>query len=88
MGKCTEDFEGVHVGMVSRKETWKEERCWGFVLKKNCAWQTCGFIRKRVQLDVKQISILCLWGKIQKVCKGCESYSMETSAQACGCRTG
>ena len=33
-------------------------------------------------VDVKQKLILCLWGKIQKVYKGCKSDSMGTSAQA------
>ena len=40
-----------------------------------------------VPVDVEQKLILCLWGKIQKVCKGCKSDSMGTSAQDGGRRS-
>ena len=78
-------------GMILGKEMQKED-CWSFVMKENCAWQTLGFIRQTkgkslMPMDVKQKLILCLW-EIQKVCKGCKSDSMGTSAQTGGCRFG
>ena len=75
------------------KKMQKEKDCWSFVMKESCAWQALGFIKQTkgkllmVLVDVKQKLILCLWGKIQKVCKRCESDSMETSAQAGGRRS-
>ena len=37
-----------------------------------------------MRVDVKQKLILCLWGKVQKVCKGCKSNFMGILAQAGG----
>ena len=95
VGKYAEGFEGVHGGggMVLRKEMLKEEDCWGFVMKESCAWQILGLKRQTkgksliVPVDVKQKLILCLWGKIQKVYKGCKSDSTGTSAQNGGRRS-
>ena len=39
--------ESVHGGMKSGKKMWKEEDCWSSVMKKSCAWQTCGLKSKR-----------------------------------------
>ena len=81
-------------GWYLGKEMQKEEDCWNSVMKKSCAWQTLDFIRQTkgksllALVDVKQYSILCLGEKIQKVCKGYESDSMVTSAQAGGRRSG
>ena len=69
VGKCAEDFEGVHGGMVLGKEMQKEEDCWSFVMKESCAWQILCLKRQTkeklliVAVDVKQKLILCLWGK-------------------------
>ena len=63
-------------------------------MRRSCAWQTLGFIRQTkgksliVLVDVKHKLILCLWGKIQKVCKRCKSDSMKTSAKTGGHRSG
>ena len=75
------------------KEMQKEEDCWSFVIDESCAWQILGLKRQTkgksliVLVDVEQKLILCLWGKIQKVYKRCESDSMGTSPQAGGHRS-
>ena len=62
-------------------------------MKESCAWQAVGLKKQtkgkslKVPVDVKQKLILCLWGKIQKVYKGCKSDSMGTLAQAGGRRS-
>ena len=91
--KCAEGFEGVHKENGIGKKMQKEGNCWSFVIKESCGWQTLGLKRQTkgksliVPVDVKQKLILCLWGKIQKVYKGCKSDSMGTSAQAGGRRS-
>ena len=81
-------------GMVLVKEMQKKKDCWSFVMKESCAWQILSLKRQTkgksliVPVDVEQKLILCLWGKIQKVYKRCESDSIETSAQAGGRRSG
>ena len=91
--KCAEGFDGVHEGNGIGKKMQKED-CWSFVMKESCAGQTLSFIshtrRKSliVPVDVKQKLILCLWEKIQKVHKRCESDFIGTSAQAGGCKSG
>ena len=78
-------------GMVLAKEMQKEEDCWSFVTKESCAWQILG-LKSQTKgksliepVDLEQELLLCLWGKIQKVHKGCKSDAMGTSAQAGGC---
>ena len=93
-GKCAEGFERVHGGNGIGKRNAEGKDCRSFVMKKSCAWQTLGLIRQTkaksliVPVNVKQKLILCLLEKIQKVCKGCESDFMGTSAQARGRRSG
>ena len=75
------------VGMVLRKEMHKEEDCWSSVMEKSCAWQTLGYIRQTKEKLLTSVGgcetiDFVLMGKMQKVCKGCESDSMGTSAQA------
>ena len=80
-------------GMVLGKEMHKVEDCWSSVIKKCCAWQTHGCFRNRKGKSLSaggcetEIDFV-LVGKIQKICKGCESDFMETLAQAGGLRSG
>ena len=80
-------------GIILGKEMQKEEDCWSFVMRESCAWQILGLKRQTkgnsliMPVDVEQKLILCLWGKIQKVYKGCKRDSMGTSAQAGGPRS-
>ena len=82
VGKCAEGFKGLHGKMVLGKEMQMEEDYWSSVIKKSSAWQALGFTRQTkgksliVLVDAKQKYILCLWEKIQKVCKRCENDSM------------
>ena len=71
VGKCAESFEGVHGGNgVGKRNCWKEEDCWSFVMKESCGWQILGLKRQTkgklliVPVGVKQKLILRLWGKI------------------------
>ena len=94
VGKCTGSFEDVHRGTVLGKEMHIEEVCLSSVMKMSCVWQTLGFIRQTkgksliALVDVKQKLILCLWRKMRKVYKGCESGSMGISEQGGGRRSG
>ena len=46
VGKCAENLKVYMEEIVLRKEMQKEEYCWSSVMKKNCAWQTLGFMRQ------------------------------------------
>ena len=35
LGKCADDFDGAHGGMVLGKEMQKEEDCWSSVMKQS-----------------------------------------------------
>ena len=90
LGNVQRFFERC-MGEILGKEMQKED-CRSSVMKRSCVWQTHGCMNRIgklpiVQLDVKQKLILCLWGKIQKVCRGYESDFMETSTQAGGWRS-
>ena len=77
VGKCAEGFKGVHGENGIKKRIAKERRLLEFSDEKELCFirQTKG--KSLIALvDVKQKLILCLWGKIQKVCKGCENDSI------------
>ena len=82
-----------YMGEMALGKEMQKEDFWGFVIKKNCAWQTLGFTKQTkgksliVSVDVKQKSILWLWKKNTEIYKGCESNSMGTSTKADGCRS-
>ena len=85
-GKRAEGFEGVHAAMVLGK---KCRRLLEFCDEKELCVANTWFYKadkkKKKSLillvDVEQKLILCLWEKIQKVCKRCDFDSMRTSAE-------
>ena len=67
VGKCAEDFGGVHEGGIGKGTVLQKEKdCWSSVMKKSCEWQTLGFMRWTkgksliVLVGVKQKLILSL----------------------------
>ena len=95
VGKCAEAFEGVHGGMVVGKELQNGRRLLEFCDEKElCVANTWFYkIDKRKIINSSggcgtEIDLVLVGGKIQKVCKGCESDCMGTLAQTGGRRFG